>query len=498
MNDLETRDDELTRRREEIKLFLGKASEKLRAGGGPSYDLATEFRKTKKNFSPLVPLSVAGVILFFIAASWLVTGAIDRQARRVSVDIQAFEDLKLKDLLDQAKNTLDELDAASSDLAATDYAMNAEIARIREGLASDLTLADALAPDEAEKRKASLRSAAAAKERAVMAEYGPRLDQKRVAVKALQERAAAYDARSVEEAQKQQEVLDNQQKLFELEKTNLTAGYEARLASAAAALKTEKADGAARLKNAIAELTDRYEGELAAQAASHKTEVESLTARFNPVWTDERGAALGAADAEAPRPASIGVPSSAPAGSPVQLPELVAAAKRYADLRYAIGRLRDIPYINSVPGALASADEAAADLAAKYQSLVAAASSANRGAADRIAKVDRSLSAALDRIDSYAYALSGFARTENEAGFVIDGRNPKRVLVYVDPLFTIADGTSAWIFRSEVQPIAVAKLRKDGDAFIAEVERMEEGFELRPFDRVLLQLTGTANSGAKE
>jgi hypothetical protein len=74
----------------------------LRAGGGPGYDLVTEFRRTKKNFPPMVP-SPSGGHTDLHRASWAITSAIDRQARSVSVDIQAFEDLNLKDLLDQAR-----------------------------------------------------------------------------------------------------------------------------------------------------------------------------------------------------------------------------------------------------------------------------------------------------------------------------------------------------------------------------------------------------------
>lgn len=98
-------------------------------------------------------------------------------------------------------------------------------------------------------------------------------------------------------------------------------------------------------------------------------------------------------------------------------------------------------------------------------------------------------------MESYSYAFSGYTRNENEAGFVIDGRNPERVLLYVDPIFRFADGTTAWAFRAADVQIAELKLRRDGDSVLARVERLESGFSLQPFDRILLKLTDKAGTG---
>ncbi len=498
MNELETRENALAKRRDEINLFLGKSVEKLRAGGGPGYDLVTEFRRTKKNFSPMVPLSIVAVILIFIGASWAITSAIDRQARSVSVDIQAFEDLNLKDLLDQAKTTMNDLNAALAELTALENEFASELSRIKDERASAIAVADTLAPADATKRRAEVDQEAVQKERAVKADFERRLADKRKTVKSLQDRAAAYDARSVEEARKQQETLDNQQKLFNIEKEKLTSSYEKRLAAANAKLKTEKADGAARLKQAIAQLTERYERELSQLTAKYERELAETTARYNPEWTDERGSGLASANPKAARPPIIRAPDRAPVGSPVDLGELRSAAGNYDDLRFLIGKLRAVPYLNSVPGALSAADSTAAALAGNYVKLVDESSAANRQRDERIAALEDTLAKARSRIDSYQFAFSGFARDENEAGFVLDTRNPERVLLYIDPFFHVAEGTSAWVFRSVDEPIAELKLRRDGDVFVGRVERTEPGYSLQPFDRILLKLTETENTGEKQ
>jgi hypothetical protein len=143
----------------------------------------------------------------------------------------------------------------------------------------------------------------------------------------------------------------------------------------------------------------------------------------------------------------------------VDLGELRSAAGNYDDLRFLIGKLRAVPYLNSVPGALSAADSTAAALAGNYVKLVDESSAANRQRDERIAALEDTLAKARSRIDSYQFAFSGFARDENEAGFVLDTRNPERVLLYIDPFFHVAEGTSAWVFRSVDEPIAELKLR---------------------------------------
>lgn len=336
-----------------------------------------------------------------------------------------------------------------------------------------MALLQGLSPAEQKQRQTGIDNDAAAKERAVRAKYAPKLTEKRVAIKTLQDRAAAYDSRSVEEARKQQEVLDNQEKLFQIDKEKLTAAYEERIKAMDASLKAEKAESAARVSRTIAE----------------------LTARFNPTWTDEQGAAIAATKADAVRPPRVAPPETAPRGSPVGIDELRSTASRYDQLYFVLGRLRSVPYLNSVPGALAAADNSAAALLQNYTKLVAEAAAATRARDDRIEQLEAALSRERARTESYSYAFSGLTRDENEAGFIIDGRDPKRVVLYVDPIFNFADGTTAWAFRAVDKPVAVLTLRRDGEAVVARVESIEDGFQLQPFDRILLKLTEKVGSG---
>ncbi|HCM28963.1 MAG: hypothetical protein A2Z99_11640 [Treponema sp. GWB1_62_6] len=496
MSDIDTRDLVETQRRDEVLLFLGKKTEKLRAGGGGAYDLISEYRKTRKNRSALVPLLIIAVITVFILASFLVTRSIDSQSRKVAVGIDNFQDLNLRDLLDLAKKSVDELDASVRELAGVEASLQSELDGLSIARAAALSVADAmgLSPSDLSRRRAAITAEYGAKQQALRNAYAPRIAAKRQEVSAFQERVAAYDAGSLEQARKQQESLDNERQLFELEQKKLTDFYEGRLEELQRTLKTEKADGAARLESAIRDLTKRYERELA-----------EMVAKFNPVLGDARSVALlAAADPALPRPTVPSAPAAAPKGSPIGLEAIRATASRYDDLHYLIGRLRDVPYINSIPPALAAADAAGAELARGYAGLLSESSSAIVLREQRIAERDQriverdqrivraneALAAEKARLDSYAYALSRYARGESDAGLIVDARDSSRVLVFIDPAYQIADGMTAWVFRSADEPIAELRFKKTGDELVARVEKMEEGQEIQPFDRILLSLSG--------
>jgi len=490
MSDPRTKDLVDPRRRDEVLLFLGKETEKLRAGGTATYDLVSEYRKTKANRTPIVILSMLAATAIIIGISFFVTRIIDSHSRSVSIDIQSFEDLNLRDLLDVAKRNIDEQDRLSIELTSLESDLQAKVDRVEDQKKASIVLADAmgLSPSDYTKRLKAIEAEVESARRTIRAEHEPLIFAKRQEFAALQEKIAAYDTRSLEQAKKQQENLDNQQNLFELEQKRLASVYEERIASLENALKTEKSDGNRRLSTAISQLTLRYEKELA-----------NLTALYNPAWKGDRAAILvssstGNSDLQSSvpikRPDIPRIADDSLKGAPIDSATIREAVARYDDVRLLIGRLREVPYINSVPGALAAMDSASADIAKNYVDLLAAAASSVRSRDARILKLETAVSDSLKRNDSYAYALASYSRGENEVGFIVDARNTNSIIVFMDPLYRITEGTedsSAWVFRADDQLIAELRLRRIGDSTIGRLEHLEAGQQIQAFDRILLK-----------
>jgi hypothetical protein len=470
MNELEPRGPAAPEHRhDEIMLFLGNETEKLRAGGANSYDLVSEYRKTKANRQPIIPIVIVVITVVVLGVSLLITRVIDTQSRKVAVDIQSFEDLNLQDLLDMAKRNMDDLDKASLELATLQSSLRTDLNKIADQKRADLALADAmkLDPEALAKRHRDIEGDASAKIKAANEKYGPQIKTKEQEVSALQSKIAAYDSGSLEKARKQQAELDNQRQVFEHEQQQLKDFYEKRIAELQASLEAEKAENERRQKAMIAELTSRY----------------------NPTWTEERALALAAAgEAAKSRPANPKFPAEAPRGSPIATDAIRSTATRYDDLRYLIGRLRGVQYLNSVPGTLAAMDEAGADLAADFTSLLQTVSTNAVTRDQRILRLESALVETRSSVDSYDYALAGYASFASESGIIIDPREKTRVVVYIDPLYHISgEGAAAWVFRADDEPIAELTLRREGEKTFASVDRIEEGQEIRPFDRILIK-----------
>ena len=97
------------------KEFL--ADNSLTDNEGPAiYSLEDEFAKTKRNRDLKPRLVVSGFIALLIGLTWATVNYLERQSRLINIDISHFEDLRLKEALNEAM-------AVSSDLEVYQYAL---------------------------------------------------------------------------------------------------------------------------------------------------------------------------------------------------------------------------------------------------------------------------------------------------------------------------------------------------------------------------------------
>ncbi len=80
------------------------------------YSLEAEFAKTKRSRDLKPRLVVSGFILLLIGLTWATVSYLEHQSRQINIDITDFEDLRLKDALNEAM-------AVSSDLEVYQYAL---------------------------------------------------------------------------------------------------------------------------------------------------------------------------------------------------------------------------------------------------------------------------------------------------------------------------------------------------------------------------------------
>lgn len=194
IRDIEPRDDGTS-------IFLPEAIQDP-DGKPPEYSLNSEFAQTKKNRNFGFYLLVAGFMVALIAGTLMLAQLIQERFNREEVEIAAFEDIRLIEILDKAKRLEGELERARARLGETRSTMNDELAR---------------AKDEETKKN-------------IRAKYGSRLKNQQHEVAGLQQKLDAHDARLQENIKKAEAIVGNYQKLHKIEMDRQKQYYENRIA----------------------------------------------------------------------------------------------------------------------------------------------------------------------------------------------------------------------------------------------------------------------------
>jgi len=124
------------------------------------YNLDEEFAKTKKNKSTVFWLTLTVFVAFFAVLALLITWYIQNETRKVAVNIQSFEDVNLKDVLDKSKEYEGQMRFAKRELTE----INAEKASAADSIRTDyeqritLVQASRLSQEEIDRQVRSLKA----------------------------------------------------------------------------------------------------------------------------------------------------------------------------------------------------------------------------------------------------------------------------------------------------------------------------------------------------
>jgi len=471
------------------KYFLREIIREIREGR-PQYDLEQEFVRTKKNRRMAVLFVIAGFIALFAAASIGVTYLIQRESRRVKVDISEFKDVNLRDVLDVAKKNENEMKVAQRELEDMRAEMNQKIMDIRSDADQQVELVNNRQISDADKQQQingiRLREKKAVE--GVESEYNERIMLKEEEISVIQEKIDEYDARLVEQAKEQEEIFNNQARVHDIEMENTVSYYEKKIVEL-------NRDHAQELESATAHQREMIE----LLKKNHKAEVERLTLLYNPVFSEERiNEVLGRdMDADAVKVSPLdkyeailqkeGVLSRA---------EYRSMAGKLGDISLLIDRLQDIPYINSVPGAIDRVEHMGHGLIRDYEKM--------KGRfIDTIEKKDGTIAAREETIrqkndiitakdgiiEQYLYSLEYLTHNKRENGYIIDQRNPDALVVYLNEIYKIQDGDAGYVFRKEDEYIATVRFHVSGDVVtVSVVDLGQEDKPIEPFDRILIHI----------
>ena len=190
--------------------FLQVAMDEFRTAQ-ERYNLNDEFAKTKRNRNFVVLLVVSATIIGFGLFAFLFNNHVETQSNKVSISTQEFDDINLRDLLDKAK-------VLESDLALR----QAELKNLSDNTA-DLQVKKEELDRKLNTRIQAIQQAAAEAEKPIQA-----------AITQLKAELATFDSRKLEVAKKQEVVLNNERRVYDIERERMQTLLENQIAKLSA------------------------------------------------------------------------------------------------------------------------------------------------------------------------------------------------------------------------------------------------------------------------
>ncbi|HUX21387.1 MAG TPA: hypothetical protein VMW69_09110 [Spirochaetia bacterium] len=454
------------------------------------YNLDEEFAKTKKNRSPVVILSVGLFVVIMLAAGIAVTTYIQQRSQNVPVNISSFQDVNLMELLDRAKQLNDQQTAAQRDLQTLEASQSDEINAVRSNESHQVQLVnnELISAGEKQTKIATIRAQAEYQVRQIEAKYADPITKKKAEITSLQNQAAQYDTRQMQQAKKQEAILNNQQKLFDLQMQKTVDYY-----------KKQIADTNSQYESQIASIDQHNTQLITLMKQNQATEIAQLIAKYNPTFSSPELAALISQPIPADPVSSVTedpfVRMVVQAGvvNATSISDLQNRMNNFAAL---IGALQKVPYENSVPPALAHLRYFNNQIVNGYRSIgqglteiVGQKNQQIQQLQQKLAQADGIISTKDSTIAEYTQALSSLVRNSRENGYVLDARDPSKIAVFVDPLYHVTNGDTAYVFRRDDQQIGTIRFSvSDGTITAQQLSLDKKDTPMQPFDKILLNL----------
>ncbi len=474
---------------EQSKLtFLREAIEEFKREQS-QYDLGKEFANTRKNRSPLVTGVIIAVVAVFALGAWGITLYIQQRANQVQVSIQDFQEVNLREVLDAAKRLDNQLSDVESKKVSLQKERDDKIALMKENAQQQIQLlaTQSLTDQQVKDKTAAINNALQVQISAVTKDYATKIDALNQQIKSIQDQQAQYDTRQVEQAKQQQAVLNNQQQAFELQLQQQKQSYEDKIAALTADYEKQ-----------IADLKTFHNEYVAAMQKKHDNEVAALIAKYNPTFTDPAVVGILNAPVDANALANANLADFDTLLANENVIGSAAYAKIRADLadyQTLIHRLEQVPYENSIPDALKQLEYRNLSLAREIQQiwtgLVQVVKKKDSEIASRdqtIATRNQTIADLKTQLGQFSYAMDSLVQINSENGYIIDPRDPKNVIVYLNKIRQVSNGTKALVFRNDDQFIGTIQFSVSDGTTRAAVTSVATGQHLMPFDKILIQL----------
>lgn len=221
-------DNKIKISKKEVRLFLQKDMLPPENDAPEFFDLEAEYAKTRKGKSHftvwvLIICTLSVALLVYGVTSW-----ISYKNESLSVGVDVFEDLNLKNLLDVVSRTEASMETAVNQKVQLETDRDAELSKASIKRDSEILRLETLKISSAERkrRNAAIQSEYESSLALISEKYDSDIAKVSKQIEEYQQQLASYDRKNVELAQEQEAAMNSQRRLFELEKQKLTDDYK--------------------------------------------------------------------------------------------------------------------------------------------------------------------------------------------------------------------------------------------------------------------------------
>jgi hypothetical protein len=404
-------EDEYELAHREVRLLLKNELKNLEFGSSAAYDLEAEYAKTKKNHNTTVSVLMISCFLAVGLVSFGITKYVTKENKNIAINIDTFNDLNLRGLLDMVSRTDGLYRSATKKRADFQASLDYGLKQAVEKRDNDLFTLQSLAlRDKAEiaERKSAIQNEYKKSIKKLHDEYDVQIQSSENEIQQYQGELAAYDSTKVVHAQEQEAAIDSQRQLHDLEMQNQTKKYEASISDLRNQLDSQQQESVKAQRAAVAEVTTKYQAQIAV---------------LDPVIKNTRGDAVIAAE----KNVQISSPYSASSyTSEVQPGEALASALRrvqslYGDFDYTADIVSSIPWENTMSSYVRSLRQLSHEIGDTVSSAAVAES----------AQLQKKISFQQVQINVQNSYLESVAVAAKSDGFILDVSDRSMMPVYV-------------------------------------------------------------------
>src|SRR5574344_2675166 len=248
----------------EVLLFLKDELQPLSHDKPHSYDLETEYAKTRKNKTTSIWILMIAAVIVVGLFAFGISKYVDYTNNNIKININAFDDLNLRSLLDVFGQSKDKYDTAVKEKSELEAELAYGTKQAEQKKEAELFTLQSLKlnPKETNKRAAVIRKEYDDTITALHAQYDVQIDAKQNLINHYKEKLDEYDSNKVTQAKEQEAAVDSQRQLNEFEKQQLIMKYENEIDKLRGQMNSSQQDSFDRQKQAVTVITNEYQARI--------------------------------------------------------------------------------------------------------------------------------------------------------------------------------------------------------------------------------------------